>query len=158
GAMAGMPRLKIIANCATGVDNIDLAAAHRRGIVVTNTPDVLTDSTADLTWALILAVARRLKEAERLLASGQGRGWDPTGLLGLELKGHTLGIIGAGRIGQAVGLRAVPFGMRICYTARSAKPAFEATTHARRVELSELLSASDVVTLHARSTPENRGF
>ena len=157
-AMAGMPQLKIIANCATGVDNIDVAAARRRGVVVTNTPDVLTESTADLTWALILAVARRLKEAQVFLASGQWRGWDPTGLLGLELKGRILGIIGAGRIGQAVGRRAVPFGMRIRYTAGTAKPDFEASTGAVRVELPRLLAESDVVTLHARSTAENKGF
>lgn len=152
-----LPQLRIIANCAVGHDNIDLDAARARGVIVTNTPDVLTEATADLTWALILAVARRLKEGQGLLAAGRWHGWHPTELLGLELRHRTLGIVGAGRIGQAVGRRAVGFEMAILYaTAGSSKPDFERATGARRVELSELLQESDIVTVHVPSTPETR--
>lgn len=150
--------LRIVANCAVGVDNVDLVAAQLGGVVVTNTPGVLTESTADLTWALILQVARRTKEGERLAASGQWSGWHPTELLGLELDGATLGIVGAGRIGQAVGRRAVGFGLRIRYTARSRKDDFEAATGARRADLARLLGESDIVTVHVPSTPETKGF
>lgn len=154
----GLPALRIVANCAVGYDNVDLAAAEERGVIVANTPDVLTESTADLTWALILAVARRFKEGQTLVASREWCGWHPTLLLGLELGGRTLGIVGAGRIGQAVGRRAVGFGMAIRYVARSSKPAFERETGAVRSSLEELLPASDVVTLHLPSTPETRGM
>jgi glyoxylate reductase len=154
----GLPALKIVANCAVGVDNIDLVAAELRGVVVTNTPDVLTDSTADLTWALILAVARRLKEGERLIANGDWTGFHPALLLGLELRGRTLGIVGAGRIGQAVGRRAAGFGMKLRYTARSRKDAFEEETGAKRVDLPRLLATSDIVSLHVPSTPETKGL
>ncbi len=153
-----LPELKIVANCAVGVDNVDLVAAELRGVIVTNTPDVLTDATADLTWALILAVARRLKEGERLIADGKWTGFHPALLLGLELRGKTLGIVGAGRIGQAVGHRAGGFGMRIRYTARTRKREFEERTGARRVDLLRLLEASDIVTLHVPSTPETKGM
>ncbi|MBI4421279.1 MAG: D-glycerate dehydrogenase [Gemmatimonadetes bacterium] len=153
-----LPQLKIIANCATGVDNVDLVAAELHGVIVTNTPDVLTESTADLTWALILAVARRLKEGLALVAGGAWRGWDPTLLLGTELAGKALGIVGAGRIGQAVGRRARGFGMRLLYNARTPKPEFEKETGARRVDLGRLLRESDVVTLHVASNPETRGL
>jgi glyoxylate reductase len=150
--------LKIVANCATGVDNVDLVAAEMRKVIVTNTPDVLTESTADLTWALILAVARRLKEGMQLVADGQWKGWHPTQLLGTELSGRTLGIVGAGRIGQAVGRRAGGFGMRILYADRTAKQEFEGHTGATRVDLTRLLSESDIVTLHVPATPETKGL
>lgn len=153
-----LPRLRIIANCAVGYDNVDLDAAARRGVVVTNTPDVLTEATADLTWALILAVARRLKEAMALVARGEWTGWHPTQLLGLELSGATLGIVGAGRIGQAVGRRAVGFGMRLLYTARTPKREFERTTGAKAAALNQLFASSDVITLHVPSAPETRGL
>jgi glyoxylate reductase len=153
-----LPGLKIVANCATGVDNIDLVAAEMRGVTVTNTPDVLTESTADLTWALILAVARRLKEGMALVARGEWTGWHPTLLLGDELTGRTLGIIGAGRIGRAVGRRARAFGMRILYNARSRKDDFERETGAARLDLAGLLAASDVVSIHIAATPETRGL
>lgn len=153
-----LPELRIVANCAVGVDNVDLVAAELRGVVVTNTPGVLTDSTADLTWSLLLAVARRIKEGERLIADGEWTGWHPTLLLGLELDGATLGIVGAGRIGQAVARRAVGFGMRVLYTSRSAKPELEARTGAKRRDLTRLLEASDAVTLHVPSTPETKGL
>ena len=153
-----LPRLRIVANCAAGYDNVDLVAAELRGVIVTNTPDVLTDATADLTWALILACARRLPEGMELVRSGAWTGWHPDQLLGLELRGRTLGILGAGRIGQAVGRRAVGFGMRVRYTARSARAEFERDTGAERVELGRLLRESDVLTLHVPSAPETRGI
>jgi glyoxylate reductase len=155
--LAGLPRLRIVANCAVGVDNVDLAACAARGVAVTNTPDVLTDATADLTLALILAVARRMKEGQALLERGW-TGWDPRQLLGLELRGATLGIVGAGRIGRAVGRRAHAFGMRLCYASRSPQAAFEVETGARRLPLDDLLAAADIVTLHVPSTPETRGM
>jgi glyoxylate reductase len=153
-----LPKLKVVANCATGVDNIDLVAAEIRGVIVTNTPHVLTESTADLTWALILAVARRLKEGMRLIADAGWKGWHPTLLLGEELHGRTLGIIGAGRIGQAVGRRGRGFGMRILYHARNSKPDFEHETGASRADLTRLLGESDVVTLHIAATSHTQGF
>ncbi len=158
GELDGLPRLKIIANCAVGVDNIDLPAAARHGVIVTNTPDVLTEATADLTWALILAVARRLKEGQALLAGGKWTGWHPTQLLGLELGGCTLGIVGAGRIGQAVARRAVGFDMSILYTARSTKKELERATGAARADLRLVLEQSDIITLHLPSTPQTRGI
>lgn len=113
-------RLKIVANYAVGYNNIDVAAAHKHGIVVTNTPDVLTDATADLTWALLLAVARRVAEGDRLVRSGQWSGWDPTHMLGAEVSSKTLGVIGMGRIGQAVARRAAGFRMPVLYVSRHA--------------------------------------
>src|SRR5207245_562451 len=113
-----LPKLKIVANCAAGHDNVDVVAAELRGIKVTNTPDALIDATADLAWALILACARRVVEGTELVRSGRWAGWHPELLLGTELRGRTLGLFGAGRIGQAVGRRAGPFGMRIVYAAR----------------------------------------
>ncbi len=154
--LAGLPRLRIVANCAVGLDNVDLAACAARGVVVTNTPDVLTDATADLTLALVLAAARRLKEGADLIDRGAWTGWDPRLLLGLELSGATLGIVGAGRIGRAVGLRARAFGMRLCYAARAPKPTFELETGALFLPLDALLARSDIVTLHVPSAPETR--
>jgi glyoxylate reductase len=145
--LARAPRLAVVANCAVGTDNIDLAACAERGIVVTNTPDVLTESTADLTWALILAVARRLREAEKLLRSGTWTGWKPTELLGISLEGKTLGVWGAGRIGRAVARRGEAFGMRIL-AVRSADPP-------SRFE--ELLERSDILSLHTPATAATRG-
>jgi glyoxylate reductase len=154
----GLPKLAIVANCAVGFDNIDLAAAATRGVFVTNTPHVLTESTADLTWTLILAAARRTKEGQRLLEEGEWGGWDPTQLLGLELHGRTVGIIGAGQIGQAVGRRAVGFGMRILYMDEFPRPEFESETRAQRVELHTLLSQADVVTIHVPLTTATEGM
>ncbi len=156
--LEGLPRLRIVANCAVGVDNVDLAACAARGVVVTHTPAVLTDATADLTLALILAVTRRLKEGARLVEGGHWTGWDPRQLLGFELGGATLGLVGAGRIGRAVGRRALAFGMRLCYTAREAKPEFERETGAQRMSLEDLLARSDVVTLHVPSNATTRGL
>ena len=153
-----LPKLRIVANCAVGYDNVDVVAAEMRKVIVTNTPDVLTDATADLTWTLILACARRLVEAIDLVRDGRWAGWHPELLLGLELRGRTLGLFGAGRIGQAVGRRAVPFGLRIIYAARTAKPDFERDSGAARVDWSRLLAESDILSLHAPSTPETKGL
>ena len=153
-----LPKLKIVANCAVGHDNVDVVAAELRGITVTNTPDVLTDATADLAWALILACARRVVEGTELVRSGRWTGWHPELLLGVELRGRTLGLLGAGRIGQAVGRRAEPFGMRVLYSARNPRPDFERETGAARVELSRLLRESDVLSLHVPSVPETKGI
>ena len=153
-----LPKLRIIANCAVGYDNVDVVAAEMRKVIVTNTPDVLTDATADLTWSLILACARRVVEAIDLVRSGQWQGWHPELLLGVELRGRTLGLFGAGRVGQAVGRRAVPFGLRIIYAARAPKPEFERATGAARVEWTRLLGASDILSLHVPSTPETKGI
>ena len=146
-------RLKILANYAVGYNNIDLAAARERGLIVTNTPDVLTDATADLTWALLLATARRVVEGDALVRSGRWTGWSPTQLLGAEVSGKTLGIIGMGRIGQAVAQRAVGFRMTIRYHQRHP---LAATSHPREWEyrsLRDLLGEADVVTIHVPLTP-----
>jgi glyoxylate reductase len=139
------PRLRIVANHAVGYDNVDVPACTARGVWVTNTPDVLTDATADLTWALILALARRLREGERTLRSGQFTGWAPTLLLGRDLRDSTLGILGYGRIGRAVARRAEGFGMRVLFTARGGGVPFE-----------ELLQDSDVLSIHCPLTPQTR--
>ena len=116
------PALKVVANYAVGFNNIDLVAARERGIVVTNTPGILTEATADLTWALILGICRRVGEGERLVREGRWTGWAPTQLLGADVAGATLGIVGLGRIGQAVARRASGFGMGVLYTARRVVP------------------------------------
>jgi glyoxylate reductase len=152
--LAGLPQLRVVANIAVGYDNVDVRAARERGVVVTNTPGVLTDATADLTWALILACARRLAEGMALVREGRWAGWHPEQLLGLELRGATLGLLGAGRIGRAVGERAVAFGMRVLYTSRTPKPDFEVAAGAVRVDLERLFQESDVVSLHAPLVPE----
>ena len=156
--LKNLRKLRIVANVAVGYNNIDLVAAEMRGVIVTNTPGVLTEATADLTWALMLATARRLVEGVDLVRSGKWTGWHPEQLLGLELRGGTLGLLGAGRIGQAVGRRAPAFGLRILYSARSPKPEFEQETHATRVETSRLLAESDIVSLHVPATPETKGI
>ena len=151
------PQLKVIAQVAVGHDNIDVAAATRRGIVVTNTPGVLTEATADLTFALLLAVARRLPTAERWLRDGKWQRWDVDLLCGSDVHGRTLGLVGFGRIGQAVAARARGFGMRVLYAGRSAAPAErERDLGARRVPLDTLLHESDFVSLHVPLTPETR--
>ena len=155
--LKNLPNLRIVANCAVGYNNVDLVAAEMRKVLVTNTPGVLTEATADLTFALILATARRLIEGVDLVRSGQWTGWHPEQLLGVELRGRTLGLFGAGRIGQAVGRRALPFGLRLLYTARTPKLEFEHETGATRVDPSRLLADSDIVSLHVPSSPETKG-
>jgi len=156
--LAGLPGLRVLAQCAVGYDNIDLEAAARRGVPVTHTPGVLTESTADLTWALILGAARRVKEGHEMIVRDRWKGWGPTQLLGLELNGATLAIVGAGSIGQAVARRAVGFGMRLLYTDRERRPGLEEDTGATFATLPDLLGASDVITVHVPSTPETRGI
>ncbi|HEY6060130.1 MAG TPA: D-glycerate dehydrogenase [Gemmatimonadales bacterium] len=155
--LKNLPKLRIVANVAVGYNNVDLVAAELRRVTVTNTPDVLTEATADLTWALILACARRLPAGMDLVKSGQWTGWHPTQLLGMELRGRTLGLLGAGRIGQAVARRAVAFGMRVIYSTRNPKPELETTTGAVRVELGALFRESDVLSLHVPAVPELKG-
>jgi len=140
--------LRVIANAAVGYNNIDVAAAQARGIVVTNTPDVLTDATADFTWGLILGITRRLGEGERLVRSGNWTGWAFDQLLGSSLPGKQLGVIGWGRIGHAVAARAAAFGMSVAHTSRSNAPG--------SMPLDRLLSTSDIVTLHVPLTGETR--
>jgi glyoxylate reductase len=151
------PELQIVANLAVGYDNVDVAAATQRGVVVTNTPDVLTEATAELTWALILAAARRIVEGDTLVRTGQWKGWSPTQLLGTSLTGKTLGIFGMGKIGAAVARRAGGFGMSVIYTNRTRNVAVEQELGARAVAFDELLARSDVLTLHAPATAETRG-
>ncbi len=137
------PALKIVANIAVGYDNIDVSAVRQRGVVVTNTPDVLTAAVAEFTWALILGIARRIGEADRLVRAGGWRGWALDFMLGTELRGKQLGIIGAGRIGRAVAAKAPAFGMRVVFAKHD-------------MSLDELLVTSDVVSIHAAATRENR--
>lgn len=154
-----LPGLRIVANYAVGYDNVDLRAAADRGIVVTNTPDVLTEATADLTWALILAAARRLREGLDLARSGRWTGWEPGQLLGAGLQGRTLGVLGAGRIGGAVARRAPGFGMEVLYWSRSPAPDLEREVGARRVlSLAELLGRAHVLSVHLPLTAETRGL
>ena len=146
-------RLKILANYAVGHNNIDLAAARQRGLTVTNTPDVLTDATADLTWALFLATARRVVEGDALIRSGRWTGWSPTQLLGAEVSGKTLGIIGMGRIGQAVARRAVGFRMPVRYHTRQPLATSSLSREWEHRSLRDLLGEADVVTIHVPLTP-----
>lgn len=155
--LARLPRLRIVANVAVGYNNVDVVAAEFRNVIVTNTPDVLTEATADLTWTLLLACARRLVEGVELVRSGRWTGWHPEQLLGLELGGRTLGLLGAGRIGQAVGRRAGAFGLRLLYTARHPRPDFETATGAVRVDRTRLLRDSDILSLHVPAVPELQG-
>ena len=143
------PSLQIVAQYGVGLDNVDLAAAAEHGVVVTHTPGVLTDATADFTWALLLAVARRVCDADRFVRKGRFQRWETRMLLGMELRGRTLGIVGLGRIGAGVARRALGFGMKVVYHNRSrANPTVERETSAEYVSLSTLLRKSDVVSLH----------
>jgi glyoxylate reductase len=151
------PGLRVAANYGVGFDHIDVAEAGRRGVLVTNTPGVLTDATADLAFALILAVARRVVEGDRRTRCGQFRFWAPLHFLGTEVSGKTLGIVGFGRIGRAVARRARGFDMQVLYTAR--KPLDEGEEErlgVRFAPLEELLAQSDFVSLHVPLTPETR--
>jgi glyoxylate reductase len=149
------PNLKLIANFGTGVDHIDLASARSRGVTVTNTPGVLTEDTADMAMALILSVPRRVAEGERLVRSGQWKGWGPTFMLGHRIYGKRLGIVGMGRIGQAVARRAKAFGMSIHYHNRKRlHPEVEAELEATYWEsLDQMLARMDVITVHCPHTP-----
>ncbi len=150
------PRLKLIANYGAGVNHIDLAAAKAKGIMVTNTPGVFTDDTADLTMALILNVPRRLGEGHRAMRAGEWDGWRPTGMLGHRIGGKTLGIIGFGRIGEAVALRAKAFGLNIIYNKRQRLPASveEELGVTFEPDLDRLVARADIITLHCPLTAE----
>jgi glyoxylate reductase len=155
------PQLKIVANIAVGYENIDVAAASRRGIVVTNTPDVLTEAVAEFTWGLILNVARRIGEGERLVRRGGWKGWGLDFMLGSELRGKQLGIIGRGRIGRAVAAKAPAFGMDVAFASRASKrhratPGRQESDNARYMSFDELLVTSDVISLHVPATAETK--
>jgi glyoxylate reductase len=145
------PDLRIVANIAVGYDNIDLAAARARKIVVTNTPDVLTEAVAEFTWALILAVARRVAEGDRLVRRGEWKGWALDFMLGAELRRKQLGIIGRGRIGRAVAAKAPAFGMHAVFAAKHERP-----PAGDEVSLDQLLISSDVITIHAPLTASTK--
>ena len=156
---AAGPQLKVVSNYAVGFDNVDVPACTARRIPVGNTPGVLTDTTADLAWALLMAAARRLPEGDRYVRAGKWKTWGPLLLLGTDVHGSTLGIVGFGRIGQAVARRAQGFGMTILYhDVRRAEAAVEAAYGATFVPLDELLERSDAVSLHVNLTDETRGL
>ena len=159
--------LKVVATVAAGYDNVDVAHARSRGIIVTNTPDVLSDSVADFTWGLILAITRRLAEGERLIRRGGWKGWALNFMLGTELRGKQLGLVGFGRIGRAVAARAQAFGMRVAYSGRDggsgardggggAGDGGSAGGSIDRMSLDRLLVTSDVISLHVPLTPDTR--
>jgi glyoxylate reductase len=150
--LAACPGLKIVANVAVGYNNVDVAAARAQGVIVTNTPDVLTEASADLAWALILGITRRVVEGDRLVRAGGWKGWALDFMLGSDLRGKQLGVIGFGRIGQAVAARAAAFGMRVAYQSRKVigPPEYQPMPYDR------LIATSDVVTLHCPLTDETR--
>jgi glyoxylate reductase len=155
-AAAG-PQLKIVANHAVGFDNVDVAACTAAGVLATNTPDVLTETTADTAFALLMAAARRVGEGERFLRARTPWIWGPLMMLGQDVHHKTIGIVGFGRIGQAVARRARGFGMRVVYSdAIRLPPEVEAETGAERLELDDLLAQADVVSIHTNLTPETR--
>jgi glyoxylate reductase len=149
------PKLKIVAQMAVGFDNIDVKEATKRSIYVTNTPEVLTETTADFAWALLMAVARRVVEADRYVRTGKWKvAWHPTMLSGRDVYGATIGIVGAGRVGSAVAKRAKGFDMKILYQSRSAKPRLEKELDAKRADLNTLLRQSDFVSIHVPLTKQ----
>ncbi|HKZ07891.1 MAG TPA: D-glycerate dehydrogenase [Methylomirabilota bacterium] len=155
--LGAAPDLRVVSNVAVGYNNIDVAAATRAGVVVTNTPDVLTETTADFAWTLLMATARRLVEADRYVRQGKFQQWEYMLLLGGDIHGKTLGVVGFGRIGRAVARRALGFGMRVLYQDAVAAPAaVEAELRATRADLPTLLRESDFVSLHTPLLPETR--
>jgi glyoxylate reductase len=148
----------VVANFAVGYDNVDLDACRRRGIVVTNTPDVLTNATAELALALALAAARRITEAQADLRGGRWRGWDPGAYLGLELSGATFGIVGLGRIGRRLAELVGGFAGEVLYSNPTHRPDAERELGVRRVEFADLIREADVVTLHLPATAETAGL
>lgn len=152
------PQLRVVGNFAVGYDNLDVAAATARGVAICNTPGVLTEATADAAFALLMAMARRIPEGIAYVRAGEWRYWQPMVLLGQDINGATLGIIGFGRIGQAVAQRARGFGMRILYHSRTRRPEAEAELGATFVPLDDLLREADFVSLHLPATAESRGL
>jgi glyoxylate reductase len=153
------PQLKVVSNFAVGFDNIDVAACTARGVAVGNTPGVLTETTADLAWALLMASARRVAEADRYVRDGRWKTWGPMLLMGPDVHGATLGVVGFGRIGQAVARRAQGFGMRIIYhDLAQANPAVEAELGATYLPLEELLPKADFVSLHVNLSSQTQGL
>lgn len=153
---AAAGRLRVVSTCAVGYDNIDVPAATARGIMVCNTPGVLTETTADLAWSLIMSAGRRIVEGDRYLRAGKWKSWSPQLMLGQDIHAATLGIIGFGRIGQAVARRARGFGMEVLYSDPVRQIESEKSIGARFVELPELFRRSDFVSIHAPLTPETR--
>jgi glyoxylate reductase len=156
GLLEQAPALLVVSNMATGYDNIDVAAASRRNVLVTRTPDVLSETTAEFTLALMFAAARRVVEGDRMTRAGEWETWGPEILSGQDLAGSTLGIVGMGGIGAEVAQRARALGMRIVYHSRTPKPALERRFRMEFTELDDLLHQSDFVSLHAPLTPETR--
>jgi len=157
--LAGAKALRVVANVAVGEDNVDLAACRARGVVVTNTPGVLTEATADLAFGLVLAACRRIAEGDRLVRAGGWKGWSPSFMVGGRVHGATLGIVGLGRIGQAVARRARGFGMHVLYTQRAPLPEpLARALGATWATLDDLVAASDIVSIHCPLTPETRGL
>jgi len=155
--LAACPELKVASNIAVGFNNIDVAAATRRGVAITNTPDVLTETTADFAWALLMATARRVVEADRYVREGRFTQWENMLLHGGDIHDKTLGIVGFGRIGRAVARRALGFGMRVLYQdAAAADAATERELRATRTDIATLLRESDFVTIHTPLIPETR--
>jgi glyoxylate reductase len=150
--------LKLVANFAVGYDNIDLAACRERGVLVTNTPDVLTEATAELALALTLAAARQMSDAERDLRAGRWTGWDPAAYRGIEITGSTVGVIGMGRIGTRFAALAHGLGAEIVYSGPSRKPEAESELGARHLLVEELLERADIVSLHAPASDETRSM
>jgi glyoxylate reductase len=154
---AAGPQLSVVANLAVGYDNVDVAACTSRAVLVTNTPDVLTETTADLAWALLLACARRVAEGDRLLRARTPWTWGPEFMLGHDLRGKLLGIVGFGRIGQAVAGRAAGFGMTVAYSSpRPAPPELELALRATRRPFDDLLAEADVISIHAPLSERTR--
>jgi glyoxylate reductase len=153
---AAGPQLRVVANYAVGYDNVDVEECTRRGVEVTNTPDVLTAATADLTWSLILAASRRIVEGDRWVRAGRPWAWAPDFMLGREVSGKVLGVVGMGRIGQAVASRAGAFDMPVRYTSRTGRPDAERALSAELRDLDALLEEADVVTIHCALNEETR--
>src|SRR5499427_5590649 len=153
------PKLRIAANVAVGFDNIDVAACTKRGVVATNTPGVLDETTADFAWTLLMAVARRLGEGDALARSGNWKGWDLDQLVGMDVWGKTLGIVGFGRIGRAMARRASGFQMKVIYTdAVRVSEEVEKSLNAQFRDMNSLLAESDFISLHVPLLPETRGL
>jgi len=155
---AAGPKLRIISNYAVGFDNIDLEYATKNSIIVAHTPGVLTDSTADLAWGLLMAAARRIIEADRLTRNEEWTSWEPNFMLGIDVHHKTIGIIGLGRIGLAVAQRATAFNMKVLYYSRTRRPEIESQLNIQYRTLEDLLRESDFISIHLPLTPETRGL